>query len=110
MTKAKKPVLMKPVNLFLDLLNNERTAGLLLVICTAISLWLTNSPAGPEYVAFWDQQFASHSVTHWINDGLMAIFFLMIGLELEREVYIGELSNMKKTALSVFKINQGMDR
>ena len=108
MTKAKKPVLMKPVNLFLDLLNNERTAGLLLVICTAISLWLTNSPAGPEYVAFWDQQFASHSVTHWINDGLMAIFFLMIGLELEREVYIGELSNMKKAALPVIAAFGGM--
>lgn len=108
MTKANGPVLMKPVNLFFDLLNNERAAGMLLVICTAISLWLTNSSAGTDYLAFWHQEFANGSVEYWINDGLMAIFFLMIGLELEREVYIGELSTMKKAALPVIAAFGGM--
>lgn len=108
MSQANKPVLMKPVNLFLDLLNNERTAGLLLVICTAISLWLTNSHAGHDYVGFWHQTFANGTVEYWINDGLMAIFFLMIGLELEREVYIGELSNLRQAILPVVAAVGGM--
>ncbi len=108
MTEDNGPALMKPVNLFLDLLNNERAAGVLLVVCTAISLWLTNSAAGPDYLAFWHQEFANGSVEYWINDGLMAIFFLMIGLELEREVYIGELSTMKKAALPVIAAFGGM--
>jgi NhaA family Na+:H+ antiporter len=40
-----------------------------------------------------------HSIAHWINDGLMTIFFLLIGLELEREIYNGELSELKKASL-----------
>lgn len=108
MAKRDTPVLMKPVNLFLDLLENERTAGLLLVICTVISLWLTNSAAGEEYLGFWHQDLFSGSVEYWINDGLMAIFFLMIGLELEREVYIGELSSLKQALLPAIAALGGM--
>lgn len=108
MAKRNTPVLMKPVNLFLDLLENERTAGLLLVICTVISLWLTNSPAGHDYVGFWHHKILNGSIEYWINDGLMAIFFLMIGLELEREVYIGELSNFKQALLPIMAAVGGM--
>jgi NhaA family Na+:H+ antiporter len=99
---------MKPAKLFLDLLSNERTAGLLLLVCTGISLWLTNSAAGPGYVAFWHQKLGSGPLEYWINDGLMAIFFLMIGLELKREVHIGELSDRRQAMLPVIAALGGM--
>lgn len=108
MARSNDPILLKPVNLFIDLLNSERTSGILLLICTVISLWLTNSSAGHDYLAFWHQEFANGSVEYWINDGLMAIFFLMIGLELEREVYIGELSDRKKAMLPAIAALGGM--
>ncbi|MCC6838877.1 MAG: Na+/H+ antiporter NhaA [Flavobacteriales bacterium] len=98
----------RPVDLFLDLLANERTSGILLVLCTAVSLVLTNSALGHGYVSFWHTQLAGGSVEHWINDGLMAIFFLMVGLELEREVYIGELSNRKLAMLPAIAALGGM--
>ena len=82
--------------LFRDFFNSERAGGLVLIFCTIISLILANSSIKDAYINFWNSQFNGHSYTHWINDGLMAIFFLLIGLELEREVYIGELSNLKK--------------
>jgi len=108
MAHSKDPILLKPVNLVIDLLNSERTSGLLLLICTAISLWLTNSSAGPHYLAFWHKEIANDPVEFWINDGLMAIFFLMIGLELEREVYIGELSDRKQAMLPALAALGGM--
>lgn len=101
-------MLKKSVNLFHDLLENERTSGLLLVICTAISLVVTNSAMGSGYAGFWHQKLGTGSVEFWINDGLMAIFFLMIGLELEREVYIGELSVRKQALLPAIAALGGM--
>jgi NhaA family Na+:H+ antiporter len=101
-------MLKRSVNLFNDLLENERTAGLLLVVCTAISLILTNSALGGDYTAIWHHQMGAGPVEFWINDGLMAVFFLMVGLELEREVYIGELSNRKNALLPAFAALGGM--
>jgi NhaA family Na+:H+ antiporter len=49
-----------------------------------------------------------HSITHWINDGLMTVFFLLIGLELEREIYVGELSNLRHSMLPIFAAIGGM--
>lgn len=87
--------------LFKEFYESEKTAGILLIICTAISMILANSAFGPEYLNFWQYKIGFttdavklyYPVYYWINDGLMAIFFLLIGLEIEREVYIGELSN-----------------
>lgn len=81
--------------IFRDFFNSEKTGGLVLIFCTVISLVLANSAVKDTYINFWNTDFNGHSYTHWINDGLMAIFFLLIGLELEREVYIGELSNFR---------------
>jgi NhaA family Na+:H+ antiporter len=94
-------------NLFKGFFESEKVAGLLLVICTIISLVITNSSFGDCYIHFIHQKvhlsFASvslnYSVEHWVNDGLMAIFFLMIGLEVERELYVGELADFKKAIL-----------
>ena len=81
---------MTLAKLFINFFNSQKAGGLILLFATIISLFLSNSIFGSDYQAIWDYQFAGHSVTHWINDGLMAIFFLLIGLELEREVYNGE--------------------
>ena len=81
---------------------SEKSAGILLVICTILSLLLANSPAGGDYLGFWQFRIAGLSVEHWVNDALMAIFFLLIGLELERELYVGELSDFRNALLPIF--------
>jgi Na+:H+ antiporter, NhaA family len=80
---------------------SERSGGLLLLICMAASLLLTNSAAGDAYVDLWHAEVAGLSVEHWINDALMAVFFLLIGLELERELYVGELSDPRNALLPI---------
>ena len=87
---------MRLSNLFKDFFNSEKTGGFLLIACTLISLFVSNSSAGNAYVHFWHIDINGHTISHWINDGLMAIFFLLIGLELEREVYVGELSQFRQ--------------
>jgi len=103
-------------NLFQDFFNSEKLGGLILLGCTLISLILANSSWGAGYTHFWHQHInlsfstihLDYSVEHWINDGLMAIFFLLVGLEIEREVYIGELSQAKNAALPVASAIGGM--
>ena len=87
--------------LFSNFFNSEKTSGLILISCTVISLLVANSSMGSGYTHFWETDFNGHSITHWINDGLMSIFFLMIGLELEREIYTGELSDVKNALLPI---------
>ncbi|CEN32712.1 Na+/H+ antiporter NhaA [Capnocytophaga cynodegmi] len=93
---------MKQTKLFKDFFNSEKAGGVVLIICTIVSLLVANSSFGDEYLGFWHTSFQGHSIAHWVNDGLMAIFFLLIGLELEREVYKGELSNIKDALLPIF--------
>ncbi len=73
-----------------------------MIICTIVSLILANSPIGQKYLGFWHLDIGGLSVELWINDLLMAIFFLLIGLELEREMINGELSNLKTALLPIF--------
>ncbi|MBX7055187.1 MAG: Na+/H+ antiporter NhaA [Pyrinomonadaceae bacterium] len=82
--------------------DSEKSSGILLIICTVMSLIFANSSSGTAYLSFWQSYFGGLSVEHWINDGLMAIFFLLIGLELEREIYNGELSDFKNALLPIF--------
>ncbi|BFM42809.1 Na+/H+ antiporter NhaA [Flavobacterium sp. CFS9] len=99
---------MKLTKTFKAFFNNEKSGGLLLLFVTIISLYLANSSFQTEYIAFWEKDFNGHSITHWINDGLMAIFFLLIGLELEREIYHGELSDIKNASLPIIAALGGM--
>jgi Na+:H+ antiporter, NhaA family len=99
---------MKISKLFTAFFESEKAGGLILVVVTLISLLLANSIFQTEYISFWHQSIGSHSLIDWINDGLMAIFFLLIGLELEREIYIGELSKIKNAALPLFGAFGGM--
>lgn len=99
---------MKLTKTFKAFFESEKAGGLLLLFVTILSLLLANSPVQTGYIAFWETNIDSHSITHWINDGLMAIFFLLIGLELEREMYQGELSSIQNAALPIFGALGGM--
>jgi NhaA family Na+:H+ antiporter len=86
---------------FIHFFESEKSSGIVLIICTIISLAIANSILGAAYTGIWSTYIAGMSIEHWINDGLMAIFFLFIGLELERELYSGELSNFKNALLPI---------
>jgi NhaA family Na+:H+ antiporter len=95
----------RPIELtrtFVAFFESEKAGGVLLILCTLLSLGIANSSLGSVYQEIWHTKFAGLSVEHWINDALMAVFFLFIGLELERELYVGELSNLKKALLPLF--------
>lgn len=89
-----------------ELSESGKLSGILLLLCTVISILITNSPAGESYVNLWQSkagfEFFSKSLEHWVNDGLMAIFFFLVGLEIKREVLKGELSDIKSSLLPVF--------
>jgi len=103
-------------DLFKEFFESEKSSGYVLVFLTIVSLLLANIFVGNDYVKFWHQyldlSFSSIqlklSIEHWINDGLMVIFFLLVGLEIEREIYIGELSSIKKSALPAIAALGGM--
>jgi len=99
---------MKATQLYKDFFESEKSGGLVLIAFTLTSLFIANSNFGNSYIHLWETQFAGHSIEHWINDGLMTIFFLLIGLELEREIYKGELSHIKDALLPVFGAVGGM--
>lgn len=105
MMKLKKT---KKTRLFNAFFESEKSGGLLLLACTLLSLGLANSVLGESYLHFWHTDFVGKPTEYWINDGLMTLFFLLIGLELEREVYIGELSNIKNALLPIFGALGGM--
>ena len=111
-----KTKLTKLTKLFIEFFESEKASGVILILCTTISIIIANSYFGKGYLDFWHTKvgfetssiFLKYSVEHWINDGLMAIFFLLIGLEIERELYIGELSDLKNATLPVFAAIGGM--
>lgn len=100
--------MMKTTKLFTEFFDNEKSSGIVLIFCTLISLLLANSGLQEFYQSIWHFELGSHSFEHWINDGLMTIFFFLIGLELEREIYKGELSNIKNAMLPIFAAMGGM--
>ncbi len=92
---------------FKEFFDSEKSSAVVLVACTAVSLLLANI-IGQAYPDFYlktylgVEGFLRLSLEHWVNDALMVIFFLLIGLELERELYAGELSNVKNALLPIF--------
>jgi len=93
---------------FRRFIQSEQFGGVLLVACTVVSLALANSPFATPWLHLWHLKLGPMSVEHWINDALMAIFFLMIGLELERGVYVGALSKVRNALLPAFAAVGGM--
>ncbi len=99
---------MKLTETFIRFARSEQFGGVLLIACTALSLALANSPMAGQYQGLWQTQLGPLSIEHWINDALMAVFFLLIGLELERELYVGELSRLRNALLPAFAAGGGM--
>lgn len=99
---------MRITKLFKEFFDAEKASGIVLIVCTVLSLYLANSAMGEQYIHLWKQNFNGHSIDHWVNDGLMAIFFLLIGLELEREIYAGELSDFKSALFPILAAAGGM--
>lgn len=99
---------MKLTHTFTAFFQSEKAGGVVLLAVTAFSLFLANSCFQNPYISFWELKLGHHSLVDWINDGLMTIFFLLIGLELEREIYMGELSDIKNATLPLFGALGGM--
>ena len=99
---------MKITQLFKEFYESEKAGGLILVFCTVVSLVLANSVLQDNYLNFWHTRVGGLTLEHWINDGLMAFFFLLIGLELERELYLGELNSLKNALLPIIAAIGGM--
>jgi NhaA family Na+:H+ antiporter len=101
---------------FEHFLHAQTTTGLVLMIMTVLALILANTPLTESYSSFFHTKIdlhiaswkLSHSIHHWINDGLMAIFFFMIGLEIKREILVGELSSFKDALLPILTAIGGM--
>jgi NhaA family Na+:H+ antiporter len=106
----------KLTKLFMEFFESEQVSGIILILCTVTSIVIANSYFGKDYLDFWYTKIGfeiggialKYSLEHCINDGLMAIFFLLIGLEIERELYIGELSDLKNSTLPVIAAIGGM--
>jgi len=107
---------VKLTKLFTEFFESEQASGIILILCTVTSIMIANSSLGEGYLDFWHRKigietnrfFLKQSIEHWINDGLMAIFFLLIGLEIERELYKGELSSLKNASLPLLAAMGGM--
>lgn len=94
----------------------ESSGGIVLIACTLAALVWANSPWGPSYEALWATELGfslggrhtAHPLHHWINDGLMAVFFFVVGLEIKREVLVGELASARRAALPIAAAIGGM--
>src|SRR3990172_1947650 len=101
MAGKKKNVIGVLSSTFKDFFQSSAAGGIVLLICTALALLWANSSYSPYYFELWEQQLSLHlgkfgiskTLHHWINDGLMVIFFFMVGLEIKREIVVGELSS-----------------
>jgi Na+:H+ antiporter, NhaA family len=98
------------------LLHADVAGGVVLLACTIVALALANSPVGDAYLHFWHTPVGfrfggiavEHSLEHWINDGLMAIFFFLVGLEVKREIVLGELRDPRQAVLPLVAALGGM--
>ena len=101
---------------FQEFVRTEASSGILLIICTVVALIWANSPWADSYTSLWQTKLTvdvggfglSKSLLLWINDGLMAVFFFVVGLEIKREVLAGELSSPRKAALPIVAALGGM--
>jgi NhaA family Na+:H+ antiporter len=90
-----------------EFLHEEAVAGIVLLAATVVALAWANSPAGDGYAGFWERELAIGTgdwglrldLRHWVNDALMAIFFFVVGLEIKRELVVGELRERRAAAL-----------
>jgi NhaA family Na+:H+ antiporter len=104
-----QPPVERIVRPFQDFAQKQSSGGILLIAATFVALVWANSPWGESYTALWHTKLTigvdgfslSKDLTHWINDGLMAVFFLVVGLEIKREILVGELSSLRGASLPI---------
>jgi NhaA family Na+:H+ antiporter len=105
--------LAEPIARFLHV---QSAGGAVLLVATVAALVLANSPWSGQFLGFWDTNIGlsvgafeiTHSLKHWINDGLMVIFFFVIGLEVKREIVLGELRDLRTASLPIAAALGGM--
>lgn len=101
---------------FEEFIHRQTTSGLLLMVTTVIALFLANGPLADAYHALVELPLGvrigdwglEKSLHHWVNDGLMALFFFVVGMELKREMLVGELADLRAAALPVMAAIGGM--
>jgi NhaA family Na+:H+ antiporter len=98
----------RPASVIRDLLASEAAGGIVLMVAAAVALILANSPLANGYFGVRDSYVAGMSVLHWINDALMAVFFLLVGLEIKREFLDGQLATWRRRILPGIAAAGGM--
>lgn len=93
---------------FQEFIASGKAGGAILILCTLVSLAIANSAWGSSYLGFWHIPLGGLSVELWINDALMAVFFLLVGLELKRELVNGELSDLRTALLPILAAAGGI--
>ncbi len=114
--KTKKRPIDFILSPFQEFIQQEASSGILLIIATVIALIWANSPWAESYNALWHTNLTfsfgnfgvSKDLLHWINDGLMAVFFFVVGLEIKREVLVGELASPRQAILPIVAAVGGM--
>ncbi len=105
---------MQLTDYFKKFFHSSQSSGVILIVCVVFSLLLANSSIGQSFQNLLDTEIGTnlfhlkYPISIWINDGLMAIFFLLVGLEIKREIVEGELSNFKSASLPIFAAIGGM--
>ena len=105
------PFVARILRPFQQFVATESAGGVVLFAFTVLALALANSPFAEEYFALWERSFTvglTKSLSHWINDGLMVVFFLLVGLEIKREAFAGELSSVRQAMLPIVAAAGGM--
>jgi Na+:H+ antiporter, NhaA family len=97
--QTKRALRLRPRSALRAFLSSEAAGGLVLMAVALLALTVANSPLGPGYFGVLEAYVLGLSVLHWINDGLMAVFFLLVGLEIKREMLDGQLSTWSRRAL-----------
>ncbi|TGV09521.1 Na+/H+ antiporter NhaA [Mesorhizobium sp. M8A.F.Ca.ET.173.01.1.1] len=98
----------RPVSVFREFLDSEAAGGIILMAAAALALIVANSPLAETYFAVLHAYLGPLSVSHWVNDGLMAVFFLLVGLEIKREMLDGQLSTWPRRVLPGIAAAGGM--
>ncbi|PBB27057.1 MULTISPECIES: Na+/H+ antiporter NhaA [unclassified Mesorhizobium] len=98
----------RPVSVFREFLDSEAAGGIILMVAAALALIVANSPLAETYFSVLHAYLGPLSISHWVNDGLMAVFFLLVGLEIKREMLDGQLSTWPRRVLPGIAAAGGM--
>ncbi len=114
-TRAKVPIerALYPIRAFI---HAEASGGIVLIVAAIVALVWANSPWSGSYTSLWETKLTigpagfqlSETLLHWVNDGLMAVFFFVVGLEIKREVLVGELASLRQAAMPAAAALGGM--